>query len=195
MSKKNKTPSPAVEAPEIKLDLGAGRNPIPGFTSVDLYSEADVKCDLFQTPWKDAKGKLLWADNSVSEIYASHFVEHIPRVKRWPFFEECWRVLKDGGTMRIFVPSWKSERALGDMTHEFPPVVAFAFYYLNKDWREANKLTYGPYAIKCNFDNQAGPTAMSPTFATRSHEAQVFAATHYLESYQDMWVTLTKRPM
>ena len=198
MSKKTTTPKAVIEAPEIKLDLGAGRNPIPGFTSVDLYApDAAVKCDLFKTPWRSeaGAGKVLWADESVSEIHASHFVEHIPRTQRWPFFEECWRVLKVGGMMRIFVPSWKSERALGDMTHEFPPVVAMAFYYLNKEWRDANKLTYGQYALKCNFDHQAGPTAINPAFSNRSHEAQVFAATHYMESYQDMWVTLTKKPM
>lgn len=199
MSKKSREKEAAkapVITPDIKLDLGAGRNPIPGFTSVDLYApDAAVKCDLFKTPWRDSKGSLIWSADSVSEIHASHFVEHIPQKQRWPFFEECWRVLKDGGVMRIFVPNWKSERAYGDMTHEWPPVTAMALYYLNKGWREANKLTYGPYAIKCNFDHAAGPTAISQAFSSRAHEVQVFAATHYLESYQDMWVTLTKRPM
>jgi hypothetical protein len=81
------------------------------------------------------------------------------------------------------------------MTHEWPPVTAMAFYYLNKGWREANKLTYGQYALKCNFDHQAGPTSITGDFATRNHESQVFACTHYLETYLDMWVTLTKKPM
>ena len=84
MAKKIKDAAPVAEV-EIKLDLGAGRNPIPGFTSVDLYAPgANVRCDLFNTPWKDDKGKLLWADDSVSEIHASHFLEHVPRTLRWP---------------------------------------------------------------------------------------------------------------
>jgi hypothetical protein len=199
MSKQSRVKSKAKEpviAAEIKLDLGAGRNPIAGFTSVDLYApDAQVKCDLFKTPWKGEDGKILWADESVSEIHASHFVEHIPREQRWPFFEECWRVLKVGGIMRIFVPNWKSERAYGDMTHEFPAVTAMAFYYLNKGWREANKLTYGPYDIKCDFDHQAGPSGIGANFVNRAHEAQVFACQSYTESYQDMWATLTKRQM
>jgi len=179
-----------VEAPvDLKLDLGCGRNKVPGFHGVDLYSpDADTKLDLLTFPWP-------WADESVIEIHASHFIEHIDQEKRWPFFEECWRVLKPGGIMRIFVPNWKSERAYGDNTHKFPPFTAFSLIYLNKDWREANKLTYGPYALKCNFDNQAGPAGISPTFTTRSHEAQIFACSHYLESYQDMWAVLTKKPM
>lgn len=192
MSKKPKsTQAPTVTATpvELKLDLGCGRNKQPGFTGVDLYSpDADIKHDLFKFPFP-------FAADSVTEIFCSHFVEHIPFKLRWPFFEECWRILKVDGTMRIFVPNWKSERSYGDMTHEWPPVTAMAFFYLNQAWMTANKLTYGPYALKCNFDHQAGPTGMSGSFATRAHEAQIFAATHYLESYQDMWVTLTKRPM
>jgi hypothetical protein len=189
MSNKSKIKKTSTPAPELKLDLGAGQNPIPGFKSVDLYApNVDIKLDLFKFPWP-------WANDSVTELHASHFIEHVPQKLRWPFFEECWRVLKPEGSMKIVVPSWKSERSLGDMTHEFPPVTAFFFFYLNKGWREANKLTYGPYALKCNFDHQAGPTSVRPEFASRNHEVQVFALTHYFEAYDDMWVTLTKKPL
>lgn len=182
-----KLKNPTNPPPEIKLDLGCGRNKQPGFTGIDLYSpDADIKHDLFKFPYP-------FKSDSVSEIFCSHFVEHVPQKLRWPFFEECWRILKVDGVMRIIVPSWKSERAYGDMTHEWPAVTAMAFLYLNRGWREANKLTYGPYALKCNFDHQAGPTSLSAGFADRTHETQVFAATHYLESYSDMWVTLTKK--
>jgi len=175
---------------DLKLDLGAGQNPQPGFISVDLYApKPDIRMDLFKFPWRE------WKNDSVSEIVSSHFIEHIPQEIRWRFFEECWRIMKLDATMRVIVPSWKSERAYGDMTHVFPPVVAMFFFYLNKGWREANKLTYGPYDLKCNFDHQAGPTSIVPEFAARNHEAQVFACTYYLETYGDMWVTLTKKQM
>jgi len=171
----------------FKLDLGCGENCAPGFTGVDLYApSAAVKLDLMKFPWP-------WKDNTVDELYCAHFAEHIPQTIRWRFFEECWRVMKLGAVMRIVVPSWKSERAYGDCTHQWPPITSFSFYYLNRDWRESNKLTYGPYALKCNFDVQSGPTAISPAFADRAHETQVFACTHYLESYPDMWATLTKK--
>lgn len=177
------------EQEEIKLDLGAGCTKLPGFTGVDLYAPgADVKLDLFKFPWP-------WKSESVTEIHCSHFLEHVPRVIRWRFMEECWRILKPEGVMRIVVPSWKSERAYGDMTHEPPAVVAMFFWYLNKGWREANKLTYGPYDLKCNFDHQAGPTQMVPAFSSRAHEAQIFACTHYLETFGDMWVSLTRKPL
>lgn len=175
--------------PELKLDFGAGRNPVAGYKSVDLYApEADFKVDLFKFP-------LPWKNETVDEIHASHFVEHIPQDKRWPFFEECWRILKPEGKMNIVVPNWKSERSYGDMTHQWPPVTAFFFFYLNKAWRDANKLTYGAYDLKCNFEHQAGPAGIDNEFASRSHEVQMFALVRYHESYQDMWCCLTRKPM
>jgi ubiquinone/menaquinone biosynthesis C-methylase UbiE len=171
----------------VKLDFGAGNNCREGFESVDLYLPgAKYQIDLTSFPFP-------WPDESVEEINCSHFLEHIPKEKRWPFFEECYRILKPEGKMHINVPNWKSERAYGDMTHEWPPVSTMMFWYLNKNWREQNKLTYGPYDIKCNFDVNAGPSGIVPQFAQRSYDAQVFVTTHYMESYMDMWVILTKR--
>jgi len=203
MSNKSKTKPKKVKfevlpepAPAVKLDLGCGRNKQAGYLGVDLYApDADIKCNLFETPFANGNASPLWADDSVDEIFCSHFVEHIPAMLRWQFFEECWRILKPGGIMRIFVPSWKSERAYGDMTHQWPPVTAFALYYLSKEWREANKLTYGAYDLKCNFSNQAGPTGINAPFAAKAQEAQVFACTYYLEAYPDMWACLTKLPL
>ena len=187
MSKKTKKQTPQPE--ELRLDFGAGRNPIPNFKSVDLYApEADFKVDLFKFP-------LPWKDESVTEIHASHFVEHIPGKIRWPFFEECWRILKPGGTMRISCPNWKSERSYGDMTHEWPPVTAMFFFYLHKGWRDANKLTYGVYDIRANFDHQMGPSGINAPWYQKSQDAQQFACSHYVESFQDIWIILTKRPL
>jgi hypothetical protein len=194
MSKKLKIVKAKVIIP-LKLDLGCGENCQVGFTGVDLYApSAKVKLDLLA--WDLSKGKFAqwpWKDNTVDEIFCSHFVEHIPAHLRWKFFEECWRIMKLGATMRIFAPNWKSERAYGDMTHQWPPFSTMALYYLQRGWREANKLTYGPYDIKCNFDLQAGATAISPAFSDRTPEAQQFAAAHYCESFPDMWAILTKQ--
>ena len=188
MSKKTKKGIPV--PPEIRLDLGCGRNKTPNFTGVDKYADdADIKFDLFTFPWTFAK------DDSVTEIVASHFVEHIPQNLRWRFFEECWRILKVGGTMRIVVPNWKSERAYGDMTHEWPPVSCFAFYYLHKGWRDANKLTYGPYLIRANFDFQMGPAGIHANWAQKAQEVQQYGCTHLMETFSDTWINLTKRPL
>jgi hypothetical protein len=174
----------------LKLDFGAGNRPQPGYKSVDLHApQVDYRVDLCKFPFP-------WKDNTVDEIVSSHFLEHIPRDLRWPFFNECYRVLKLDGAMKIVVPSFKSDRAYGDMTHEMPPIVPMFFFYLNKAWRETNLLTYGPYAeIKCNFEHACGPTGVNPAFAQRTQEVQQFACNHYWESFPDLWATLTKKPM
>ena len=84
----------------VKLDFGSGNNCKDGFEGVDLYADAAKhKVDLFKFP-------LPWETGSVDEINCSHFIEHIPQELRWPFFEECYRILKDGGIMQIIVPNW-----------------------------------------------------------------------------------------
>ena len=187
MSNKSKLKKPLAESFPIRLNFGCGQIKIEGYIGVDLYAaEADVKCDLFKYP-------LPWKEGEVDEIIASHFVEHVPGAIRWAFFDECWRILKPGGLLKIVVPNFKSERAYGDCTHAWPPITAFSFCYLNKAWREANKLTHGPYALKCDFDYQCGPNGVTQNFSNRNHEAQIYALTHYWESYQDMWCNLTKR--
>ncbi len=185
MSKKLKKEK--TETPLIRLNLGCGETKIEGHLGVDLYApSADLKVDLFKFP-------LPWKDNSIESIMASHFCEHIPAKLRWPFFDECHRILRPGGVMQIAVPNFKSERAYGDNTHEWPPFTAFSLYYLNRGWREANKLTHGPYALKCDFDHVCGPSGISQEYTSRAHEAQMFALRSYWESYQDMWITLTKK--
>ena len=58
--------------PLVRLDLACGQTPQEGFEGVDLYSEqAKHKVDLLKFPWP-------WADNSVDEVFCSHFIEHIP---------------------------------------------------------------------------------------------------------------------
>lgn len=189
MSNKSKIKKPKTEQPLLKLDLGCGKNKQPGHFGVDLYSpDADLKLDLTKFPWP-------WKNESVSEIFCSHFIEHLDQSVRYKFFEECWRILKPDGIVRIIVPSWKSERAYGDQDHKWPPVVSFFFLYLNKAWREANKLTYGPYDLKMNFEHQSGPTSINPEFSQKAHEVQVFACQHYFEAYPDCWCTLTKKPL
>ena len=62
----------AVEAvPLLKLDLGCGKNKQAGFHGVDSikFEGVDTICDLTK-PWP-------WADSSVSDVYCSHFIEHL----------------------------------------------------------------------------------------------------------------------
>ena len=67
-----------------------------------------------------------------------YFVEHLDAKERIHFVNEAHRVLRPGGQMHLVTPDWSSCRAYGDLTHKWPPVSEFWFFYLDKDWRAAN---------------------------------------------------------
>jgi SAM-dependent methyltransferase len=52
----------------------------------------------------DCRKKLPFEDSSVDYIYTSHFLEHLKRFEAEKILKECWRVLKDGGILRVVVP-------------------------------------------------------------------------------------------
>ena len=127
---------------------------------------------------------------SVLDVHASHFVEHLTASQRILFCNELDRILPVGGTCTIIVPHWASCRAYGDLTHQWPPVSEFWFYYLLKSWRSANAPHNDGYT--CDIDATWG-YALRPDVLLRSQESQQFAMENYKEVAQDLIATLTKR--
>lgn len=147
---------PVVQAPELlRLDLGCGQTPKPGFEGVDIWHGAKHVVDLFVFPWP-------FADNSVGEIFCSHFIEHIPQCNVdlelgntvmpanstkgknlfFRFFEECYRILVPGGIMTVHWPALRHNRAFWDPTHtRYIPEESVA-WYLNAEWRAQNNLDH-----------------------------------------------------
>lgn len=91
----------------IALNLGCGTNSLPGWKNFD--SDVDI-----------AK-PLPFDSDSADFIFAEHVVEHVGYYEALGFFRECHRVLKDGGVVRIAVPSL--ERV---MTYGTPEYFKFA---------------------------------------------------------------------
>jgi hypothetical protein len=179
-----------VEAPTelLKLDFGCGPHKREGFQGVDSrqFVGVDYVVDLTQAPWP-------WADNSVSEAHASHFIEHLNASQRCTFVNELYRILVPNGTCSVIVPHWASCRAYGDPTHQWPPVSEFWFYYLSRDWRAAN----APHADKqwnangfdCHFEATWGYN-LRQDLLVRNQEFQQFAIANHKEAVQDMQATL-----
>ena len=176
----------------LKLDLGCGGNKKQGFVGVDIrpVPGVDIVTDL-STPWP-------WGDNSVEEIYCSHFVEHLDRKGRIHFVNELYRVLvpgewKDGQPLRgfatVITPHWASSRAYGDLTHEWPPVSEFWFYYLSREWRTINAPHNSAYI--CNFDVRWGYN-IRDDLKTRNTDFQQFALSNYKETAQDIIARFVK---
>lgn len=170
----------------LKLDFGCGPNKRDGFTGVDVLpfdGKVDVVFDLTTVPWP-------WENESVSEGHASHFIEHLTASQRIDFCNELYRVLVPGGTCQIIVPHWASCRAYGDLTHQWPPVSEFWFYYLSKEWRATNAPHNDKYV--CDFDATWG-YSMRQDLLVRNQEYQQFALQNYKEVAQDLVATLKKK--
>lgn len=169
----------------LKLDFGCGPHPREGFEGVDVRpfdGKVAHVVDL-RKPWP-------WADGSVAEAHASHFVEHLNAAERIHFCNELYRVLVPGGTCQIIVPHWASCRAYGDLTHQWPPVSEFWFYYLSAAWRAANAPHNDAYT--CNFEATWG-YSLHGSLTSRNVEYQQHALAFWKEAAQDIIATLTKR--
>jgi SAM-dependent methyltransferase len=167
----------------VSLDLGCGKNKKPGFIGVDSrqFEGVDRVVDL--------TGLWPWADGEVDEINASHVVEHFTAPQRIHVVNEMFRVLKPGGKATIIVPHWASCRAYGDLTHQWPPVSEFWFYYLSKEWRSVNAPHNDGYT--CDFQATWG-YGLNQSLHTRNQEFQQFAVANYKEAISDIMATLVK---
>lgn len=169
---------------QVLLDLGSGRTKEAGWSSVDVHADfkPDVVCDLGLAAWP-------WAANSVDGARASHFVEHLTPPQRIHFANELWRVLKPGAQCTITTPHYASARAYGDLTHQWPPVTAWWYLYLGKEWRERE----APHNVgyKCNFEHGWGH-AIPQHWLPRNDDFRVFAMQNFVEGAGDLIATVTK---
>lgn len=85
---------------KLRLHLGCGKRVIPGFVNIDI---ADFK----HIHHKTSIDKLdMIEDDSVDLIYCSHAFEYFDRQEAVKVLDEWYRVLKDGGILRLAVPDF-----------------------------------------------------------------------------------------
>lgn len=174
----------------LKLNLGSGKSRYQDFVSVDAikFDGVDIVADL-RKRWP-------WNDESVDEVYCSHFAEHLDARERVHFYNELWRVMKTGAKCTLIVPDGRSGRAYGDLTHKWPPFYAFHFFYLLKGWRTDNAphddSRWVEGGLSCDFDATWGHS-LRQDLLVRSQEYQQYALMNYCESSQDLIATLVRR--
>lgn len=193
----------------VKVDLACGNNKkSKEYIGIDIAEtdSVDFVVDLQQYPWPIE-------DGSVDEINISHYIEHIPHldiigiVKNSnsfeefkqglinskdgfiEFFNEINRILKSGGKIYINSPYYTSIRAYGDPTHT-RYLGEWSFFYLNKEWRDSNKLTH--YNIECDFDFKYS-YYITNDISLKSEEVRNKAFLHDWNVIEDLIVELTKK--
>jgi len=91
------------------LNLGSGKKKYIEAVNVDIKAgRGDMVVDLSKFPWP-------WEDNSVDGIHASHIMEHIKDQRA--FVDECKRILKPGGFLRIVGPHASCVTSVGCLEH------------------------------------------------------------------------------
>jgi SAM-dependent methyltransferase len=96
-------------------------NKFPGAIGIDsnLRSRADVICDLQKFPWP-------FAARSFGSIRAIHVIEHLEDVVAT--MEECHRLLRPGGRLRVETPHYTDYSSFCDPTHKHH-LNSFSFRY------------------------------------------------------------------
>jgi hypothetical protein len=125
----------------ISIDLGCGNCKSAGRIGFDRgkMKGVDVVCDLdYGVPLKD---------NSVEEVYTSHFLEHTENYVH--LMEEIYRVSKPAAKVKIVVPYYKSILAFQDPTHKhFFTENTFDYFTKDPNRRRPKGSSYG---FKCDF--------------------------------------------
>ena len=80
------------------LNLGCGGTHHPDWVNIDF---ASVKPDVLGY---DLSREIPFPDDTFAVVYHSHLLEHMPKQKALPFLQECFRVLRPGGLLRLAVP-------------------------------------------------------------------------------------------
>lgn len=75
--------------------MGSGLLPLEGYTTVDLYTEADVAAPMWDLPFEA---------ETIDEVRASHSLEHVTRREVPLALAEWHRVLRPGGVLVVEVP-------------------------------------------------------------------------------------------
>jgi len=104
-----------------KLNLGSGKDYREGWVNADAFhSKADVKMDFNK--------KFPFKDNAFDKILMIHSLEHSKDVTFT--IEECIRVLKNGGVLKIIVPHSSKHSAMTCLDHwqEFDSG-SFSYFY------------------------------------------------------------------
>lgn len=96
----------------MKLNLGSGQNPLPGYINVDKFGSPDLLHDLEKFPYP-------WETNSIDEIVMHHILEHLgERTETFlGIIKELYRICKPDALIKITVPHPRHDAFISDPTH------------------------------------------------------------------------------
>ena len=112
----------------MKLNLGSS------YINLDGYINIDIRESVSPDMVADLSKEFPFESNSVDEVRAFDFLEHIPLGKTIGVIEEIYRVLKPNGFFEHHTPSTDGRGAFQDPTHVSFWNIASWLYYCNPIW-------------------------------------------------------------
>lgn len=88
--------------PLKKLHIGGGHNVHPGWLNADIDPVAPAVIYL------DATRSFPFDDKVFDYVFSEHMIEHVPYAAARKMLDECHRVLKPGGRIRIATPDFSA---------------------------------------------------------------------------------------
>lgn len=85
-----------------KLQIGCGYRPIDGWFNTDLTPRKD------QVAYLDVSERFPFADETFDFIHCEHMIEHLPYPVGAHMLQECARVVKPGGVIRLATPNLRT---------------------------------------------------------------------------------------
>jgi predicted SAM-dependent methyltransferase len=80
----------------VRVTIGAGRKPVPGWINTDIVWQADAYLDITR-PWPVP-------DGSIDFIYADNVIEHVTLDLGRAVFRHAYAALRPGGVFRLATP-------------------------------------------------------------------------------------------
>jgi predicted SAM-dependent methyltransferase len=90
----------AAMAEGVRVNLGCGEKPLPGYVNVDARElrEVDVVADVTRLPFESG---------TLAEVASAHLVEHFRQHHLATVLLPYWKsLLKSGGVLRVVCPNW-----------------------------------------------------------------------------------------
>jgi predicted SAM-dependent methyltransferase len=169
------------EEGDIKLDIGCGPSPRPGYIGCDFQGSPDVLMEL-RTTWP-------FRDNSVGTVYAHHVLEHFGVGEIHDVIAEAWRVLENDGCLIGIVPHGHSDLAIADPQHkmrwlEWTPG-RFCKQLYDKNG-VGQRLPYKPWIVETVLSSPHSD------FAAYDKEAFFFARKHFTNVFEHLAFVMRK---
>jgi predicted SAM-dependent methyltransferase len=82
-----------------KLHIGCGEKTIDGWLNADFFPWSPTVLHL------DATKRFPIGDQQFDYVFSEHMIEHIPYPQGFLMLSECYRTLREGGTIRITTPN------------------------------------------------------------------------------------------